>query len=85
MITITMYLLIIAIAATTLKLLISPTIWERILGLNLITGKTIMLLLLMGIQRDNLFFLDIALTFSIVGFLGITLLTRFLAGGGRQK
>lgn len=85
MIEITIFLLLLAIGVISIQFIFSPTIWERILALNLISGKTVLLLLLIGIQRDNFFFLDIALTFSIVGFLAVTLITRFLMEGGRQK
>lgn len=85
MIEFTIFLLLVAIGIISIKFIFSPTIWERILALNLISGKTVLLLLLIGFHRDNFFFLDIALTFSIVGFLAVTLITRFLMEGGRQK
>lgn len=85
MINLTIYLLVLAILLIVIKLIINSIVWEKILGLNLITGKIVLIILLIGVESDNMFFLDIALTFSIVGFISIALLTRFLSRGGRQK
>lgn len=82
---ITMYLLIIAMVITSIRMVTGPTTWDRLLALNLISAKTILLLAIYGIYKENIFLLDISISYGIIGFLSITLLSRFILRGGRQK
>lgn len=82
---ITMIILILAMLITTLKMALGPTLWDRLLGLNLISAKTILLLAVYAVYTDNLMLLDIAIAYAIIGFITITLLSRFIIRGGRQK
>nr|WP_252187780.1 monovalent cation/H+ antiporter complex subunit F [Anaeromonas frigoriresistens] len=66
-------------------MILGPTLWDRLLCLNLISAKTILLLAIYGVYRDNIMLLDIAISYGIIGFLTITLLSRFILRGGRQK
>lgn len=68
-----------------IRLLIGPTIWDRILMLNLVSIKVIMFVVLLAIYQNNLLLLDIALTYGIIGFLTMTLLSKFIMTGGREK
>lgn len=82
---ITMIFLIIAMIAILIKMILGPTLWDRLMCLNLFSAKTILLLSLYGIYRENMMLLDIAISYGIIGFLTITLLSRFILRGGRQK
>ena len=82
---ITMILLAIAMFVSLVRMIIGPTIWERLLALNLISAKTILLLALHGVYKQNIILLDIAFTYGIIGFLTITLLAKLIAEGGREK
>ncbi len=82
---ITLYLLTCSILACIFRLIIGPTIWDRLLALNLISIKTIILLSIYGVYTNQLFLIDIALSYGIIGFLTITLLSKFIVMGGRQK
>lgn len=82
---ITMFLLIIAMIITSIRMIIGPTTWDRLLALNLISAKTVLLLAIYGIYKKNLLLLDVSISYGIIGFLSITLLSRFILRGGRQK
>lgn len=82
---ITMLFLVVAISVTMIKLIKGPTIWDRLLSLNLISIKIILLLAVYGVYKDNPLLLDISISYGIIGFLTITLLSRFILRGGRQK
>ncbi|MFT9496094.1 monovalent cation/H+ antiporter complex subunit F [Anaerosolibacter sp.] len=81
----TMYLLGIAMLTILIKMLRSDSIWERLLCVNLISAKTILLLASYAVYHQNIFFLDVSITYGIIGFLSITLLSRFMLKGGRLK
>ena len=82
---ITMIILVIAMLITVVRMAIGPTLWDRLLALNLISAKTILLLAVYGVYKDDLMLLDISISYGIIGFLTITLLSRFILRGGRQK
>jgi multicomponent Na+:H+ antiporter subunit F len=82
---ITLIILGVAMLVSFIRLLIGPTIWDRILMLNLVSIKVIMFVVLLAIQQNNLLLLDIALTYGIIGFLTMTLLSKFIMTGGREK
>jgi len=82
---ITIVLLSIAMFVTLLRMTIGPTVWDRLLALNLASAKTILLLSVYAVYKGNVVLLDIALSYGIIGFLTITLLSRLILMGGRQK
>jgi multicomponent Na+:H+ antiporter subunit F len=82
---ITIYFLLFAILITIIRLILSSTIWDRLLSLNLISAKTILLLAVYGVYKNQTLLLDISISYGIIGFLTITLLSRFILRGGRQK
>jgi multicomponent Na+:H+ antiporter subunit F len=82
---ITLVILGVAMLISFIRLLIGPTIWDRILMLNLVSIKVIMFVVLLAIHQNNLLLLDIALTYGIIGFLTMTLLSKFIMTGGREK
>ncbi|WP_432402956.1 monovalent cation/H+ antiporter complex subunit F [Wukongibacter sp. M2B1] len=82
---ITMILLAIAMFVSLIRMIIGPTVWERLLALNLVSAKTILLLTVHGIYKQKVILLDIAFTYGIIGFLTITLFARLIMAGGREK
>jgi len=70
---------------TMIRMVLGPTIWDRLLALNLISAKTTLLLVIYAVYKENLLLLDISISYGIIGFLGITLLSRFILRGGRLK
>lgn len=81
----TLIVLIIAVIASFIRLLKGPTIWDRILMLNLISAKVIIFLSIYAMLEDNVILLDIAISYGIIGFLTMTLLSKFIMTGGREK
>ncbi|MDK2917830.1 MAG: multicomponent Na+:H+ antiporter subunit [Candidatus Petromonas sp.] len=81
----TMFLLVIAMSISLIRMIIGPTVWERLLALNLVSVKTILLLSVYGVYKENILLLDISISYGIIGFLAITLLSRLILRGGRQK
>ena len=82
---ITMVFLIIGIVITLIRLLKGPTVWDRLMAVNLISSKIIMILTLFAIFSNSIMLLDISIAYSLLGFLVIVLLCKFIAQGGRLK
>lgn len=85
MIIITMVVLFIALSISLMRFIKGKTIWEKLLSLNLMSIKVLLLTTVYSIYRKDLFLLDTSVTFAIVSFLVVVLLARFILEGGRTK
>lgn len=54
------------------------TVWNQLLGLNLVSTKIIILMILFSIIYDLSYVLDIAIAYTLLGFIGIILIARFV-------
>ncbi|MFP4286678.1 MAG: monovalent cation/H+ antiporter complex subunit F [Candidatus Izemoplasmataceae bacterium] len=81
----TLFLIILAILVSFIRLIIGPTIWDRLLMINLISAKTVLFMVVFAIWEKSELILDIAIAYGIVGFLTITLLSKYIMTGGREK
>jgi multicomponent Na+:H+ antiporter subunit F len=81
----TMVLLIIAMIAFFIKIFFTKYVWNRLLLLNLISAKIVLFIALYAIFYENALLLDIALTYGIISFLTMTLFSKFVIAGGKDK
>jgi multicomponent Na+:H+ antiporter subunit F len=77
--------LLLAMMIAFFKLWISKNVWDRILMLNMISIKVILFLVTLSFYLKQPFLLDIAITYGIIGFLTMTLLSKFVMTGGDEK
>ncbi|AOT69700.1 monovalent cation/H+ antiporter complex subunit F [Geosporobacter ferrireducens] len=82
---ITLMIVMAAIAFTCIKFILGDTVWEKLLALNIIFSKILMCILIYAVLQNNSQFIDLALSYSIMGFIGIQLITKFILRGGREK
>ncbi|MBE0700346.1 MAG: pH regulation protein F [Acholeplasmataceae bacterium] len=82
---VTLMVLVLAIIASFIRLLKGPTLWDRILMLNLISAKVVLFIVVYALFENNVILLDIAISYGIIGFLTMTLLSKFIMTGGREK
>ena len=67
-----------------IRVLLGPTIWDRLLSLNVISAKIIMAIVILSVLTKQEFLLDIALVYAFLGFLGTVLIARFIEKRGDQ-
>jgi len=60
-----------------------PSIWDRLLGLNLIAAKSMVIIVIFATINRLSYLLDFALIYALTGFIGTIFVTIFLAE--RQK
>ena len=82
---ITLFILVVALVLSFIRLIYSKTLWDKILMLNLISANVVLFIALFAIYTDRLILLDIAISYGIIGFLTMTLLSKFIMAGGREK
>ncbi|TVR34843.1 MAG: pH regulation protein F [Spirochaetaceae bacterium] len=65
-----------------IRVVVGPTIWDRLLGLNLISSKIIMAIIVFALMIQRTFLLDIAIVYALLGFIGSVLIARFIERKG---
>lgn len=81
MLNLTMMVLLITLGIVFIRLIRGKSIWEKLLSLNLIAIITVMLIVTYAVEKELPIVVDIAIAYSIIGFLSLILLTKFIAGG----
>jgi multicomponent Na+:H+ antiporter subunit F len=54
-----------------------PTVFDRILALNMFGTKTVLLIAVIGFLTDRPDFLDLALVYALMNFIGVVGVLRF--------
>jgi len=54
-----------------------PTVFDRILALNMFGTKTVLLIAVIGFMRQRTDFLDLSLVYALINFIGVIALLRF--------
>ena len=67
------------------RVIIGPSVWDRLLGMNLILSKTIIIIILFAVIFDTTFLLDFAIIYALSGFIGTIFLALFLSQRNMQK
>ena len=65
-------------AVTGFYLIRGENRWNRLLGLNIIAGKVAILIVLLASFSGNDFYLDIAIIYTLLSFIGVTALSDYL-------
>jgi len=80
--TIISWVLIVASVATAATALTGGDPWSRLLGLTLISAKINMLVIVLALAADTSFYLDIALVYVVLSYIGVLVLADYMAGKG---
>jgi multicomponent Na+:H+ antiporter subunit F len=75
----------IAILMSVARALIGPTVFDRILAANLFATKTVVLIALLGFLTERPDFLDLALLYALLNFVGAVAILKFVRYGGWDK
>ena len=57
-----------------------PSVWDRLLGLNLISTKIVIIIVIFASFYDTAYLLDFAIVYTLLGFIGTFFIARFLVG-----
>ncbi len=72
-------ILIIAAFISGFRIIIGPSLWDRLLGFSLLCSKIIIIIILYSYVNGQSFYLDIGLVFAMLGFVGTTSISKFLS------
>lgn len=81
--TICLGILTLAFFLTTIRILIGPTLPDRVLALDMLVTVGIGYIAVIAIKTGIFLYLDIAIALGLVGFLGTVAFARFILQRGR--
>ncbi len=68
------------------RVLMGPTLYDRMLGASAIATKTMILILFIGLWFDRLdMFIDITMAYAILNFIGTIAIAKYLDTRGFKK
>ncbi len=72
------FLLVAAFAMTIFRLIRGPSIFDRLLSLDLVTSLTMAALILLALVSRNFVWLDVVLALALIAFLGTVAFAAYL-------
>ena len=77
----TMVAVVVTMALALTRAALGPTLFDRILALNMFGTKTVLLIAVIGFLTGRPDFLDLALVYALMNFIGVIAILRFLRFG----
>jgi multicomponent Na+:H+ antiporter subunit F len=74
--------ILVAMSMAIVRALLGPTIYDRILAINLFGTKTVMLITLIAALAGRADYLDIALVYAMINFIAMIAVLKFFEYGG---
>jgi len=72
-------LLLFLFATLVRNVIMGPAIWDRLLGMSVISTKIILIIVFFASINNEAFFLDFAIVYALFGFLSIIFIALFLS------
>lgn len=72
-------------ALALLRACLGPTLFDRILAVNMFGTKTVLLIAVLGVISGQASFLDIALVYALINFISILAVLRFFEYGRHRE
>jgi len=72
------FFLAITMCLCLIRAVTGPKLADRIIATNMIGVKTILLIVIVGVNIDEVFLVDVALVYALLSFLAVVVFTRFM-------
>jgi len=82
--TIALALLGLAMVGAVIRVVLGPTLADRILGLDVVTTLSVGIIAVFAARTGQFLYLDIAVAVALVAFLSTAAFARYLLSGGRE-
>lgn len=80
-----MIAILITMALALTRALLGPTVYDRILAVNMFGTKTVLLIAVFGFLTGRPDFLDIALAYALINFIAIIAVLKFFEYGDLSR
>lgn len=73
--------IIITMALALVRALAGPSIYDRILAVNVFGTKTVLIIAVLGFVQGRPEFIDIAIVYALINYIGIVAVLKFFQRG----
>ncbi len=79
--------ILVSMALALVRAFLGPTVYDRVLAVNTFGTKTVLLIAVLGFLTDRPEFLDLALVYALINFIGTIAVLKFFEYGdlGSQR
>ncbi|MCF7983116.1 MAG: pH regulation protein F [Thiohalocapsa sp.] len=70
--------ILVVMALALVRGFLGPSVFDRVLAVNMVGTKTTLLIAVYGFLTDRPDFLDIALTYALINFVGVVAVLKFV-------
>ncbi|RLF50573.1 MAG: cation:proton antiporter [Thermoplasmata archaeon] len=74
-------ILLISILLAAIRLILGPTVPDRVVGLDTINTLVIVLMILFGAYYREIIYIDVAIVYALLSFVTTILIAKYLEGG----
>ncbi len=78
---ISMIITAIALIIAFIRMIVGPTVADRIVSLDVMTIISISLIVFVGSKAGRIIYLDVAMVYALISFLGVVAVARYLERG----
>ena len=76
--------LVVTVLLALVRAYLGPTVYDRVLSVNAIGTMTVLLIAAVGFLMERPDFLDIALVYALINFIGTVAVLRYIKRGRAQ-
>jgi multicomponent Na+:H+ antiporter subunit F len=77
--------ILVVMVLALLRALLGPTVYDRILAVNMFGTKTVLLIAVFGLVSGRFDYIDIALVYALINFISIVAVLRFFEYSEQQE
>jgi len=77
--------ILITMALALARALMGPSVYDRILAVNMLGTKTVLLLALLAFLHGRPDFLDLALAYALINFIGVLAVLEFIESSKQRE
>ena len=77
--------ILITMALALTRALLGPSVYDRVLAVNMFGTKTVLLIAVMAFIMGRTDFLDLALAYALINFIGVLAVLWFVQESGRRQ
>ena len=72
------FAILVTMALALARAMLGPTAYDRVLAVNMFGTKTVLLLSVVALLYDRADFLDLALAYALINFIGVLAVLKFV-------
>ncbi|MBC7080923.1 MAG: cation:proton antiporter [Thermoplasmatales archaeon] len=74
-------MLFVSIAIAMIRVLLGPTIPDRVVGLDTINTLVISGMILFGVANEDVIYIDVAIVYALLSYITTLFIAKYLEGG----